>query len=73
VATEVTGTPFSINSTLALGMTAPDGSDTMPRMTESGEATVSAVKAKMKLNVHLNLRENRDIIFPSEIPSGPVS
>jgi hypothetical protein len=34
-----------------------------------GEARVTAVKAKMKLQVHLNLGEDRNMVFPSEVSS----
>jgi len=56
---DATGTPFSSSSTLALVMTAPEGSDTVPRMVVIGEARAMAVKAKMKLQIHLNRREKQ--------------
>jgi hypothetical protein len=54
-------------------MTAPDGSETIPRIAAMGEAEAIAMKAKIKLQVHLNLLENRsedrNTVFPSEVSS----
>jgi len=42
-------------------------------MVRSDAAKAMVAEAKTKLQVHLNVRENRNMVFPSEIASGPVS